>query len=431
MRKEKPIAESTKGLIQFLESAPTSWHAVDLAQTLLQHAEFVRLHEEQRWQLKAGHSYLVIRGGAIIAFRLPEQVISRLILLAAHTDSPALKVKPLGGMVKHGQKLLTLEPYGAPLLPSWLGRDLKLAGRILLKRGKEIVEELIETEDPIAFIPPLAFHLDREVETSGLKVHKQEHLVALLGLTDDEKCDPLQELLDNKVRPGDQIISFELMLLPHQPPALVGSSGEFVASYRLDNLVSSYAALETIAHSQNSSDTLQMVALWDHEEIGSKSAVGASSPFLTEVLDRIGLHTKMDLEDRYRMRRHSLCISIDMAHAVHPGHEKKFDPKHEPLLGKGVVLKESAAQKYSTDAAVAARLLDFCQRHQLPCQRFVPRGDTSSGSTVGPIIASELGIPTLDLGAPQLSMHGARELMATSDFDALLKLLSLLLTEGA
>lgn len=417
----------------FLDASPTSWHAVKEIGNRLAIREFTPLNEDEKWHFERGKKYFVERGGALCAFCLPESKPKQAIILAAHTDSPALKLKPLPAFLKENMVQFGVEVYGSPLLNSWLNRDLTLAGRVVVTNGDGKPEErLVFLDDITLVIPQLAIHLDREINEKGLHLHKQEHLCPIIGLSDELKnpLDALENLLRRHLS-YRRLLSFELFLVPQEPAHFVGMENELIASYRIDNLTGVHAALTAMGISQKpSKHMLQMALFWDNEEVGSRSKEGAASPFLNDVLQRIGHSLKIDAEEILVLKNNSLCVSVDMAHALNPNYPKKHDPHHAPLLGRGIVLKYNADQKYASNALSAAIIVHACGVLKLPCQSYVCHSDMPCGSTVGPVIAGNTGINTVDIGCPQLSMHSIRELMACQDYLDMVRLLTHLLQEG-
>jgi aspartyl aminopeptidase len=405
----------------FLEAAPTAWHTVQEVGNRLALHDFIPLHEEEKWVLEKGKSYFVIRGGAIIAFALPQETPREVRLVAAHTDSPGLKVKPQPEFTKENMTLFGVEVYGSPLLSSWLNRELGIGGRVFILNAQgEIEERTVFIDDAPLIIPQLAIHLDREVNEKGLILNKQQHLAPLLTL---EKSD-LEALLRRHLS-FHTLLSFDLMLVPLESSGFVGAHNEMLASYRLDNLTSVHAATVALCSAtKKAPHAIPMLAFWDHEEIGSRSSEGALSPLLSDLLARIGHALKLSQEELLILKNNSLCLSTDMAHGLHPNYANKHDPQHQPLLGKGIVLKYNADHKYATNGATAARVKQLCQEINISCQAFVVRSDLPCGSTVGPLFEQKLGIPTADLGCPQLSMHSARELIAWQDYIDLATLLT-------
>jgi aspartyl aminopeptidase len=409
----------------FLDRSPTSWHAVHELGNRLASLDITPLDEVEKWELEKGQKYFVERGGSLCVFTLPEKTPAKVTILGAHTDSPALKLKPSPEVHSQSIHLLETEVYGAPLLSSWFNRDLAIAGRLVVENNQgQLEDHLIFLDQTPLFIPQLALHLDREVNDKGLMINKQDHLRPVFTLKEGQK-DLLEPLLKKHVSFKD-LLAFDLFLVPLEKSRLLGISGEMVASYRLDNLASSHACITAIA-SAEPSDGIQMVALWDGEEIGSRTAEGAASPFVEDILKRIATFYKLSEEDFICMKNRSLCISVDVAHAYNPNFSKKYDQEHQLIPGQGIAVKYNADKKYVTDAKTAAAVISACKKLGLRYQSFASRSDMPSGSTIGPIFAHTLGIPTVDIGSPIFSMHSAREVMAVQDHIDMCQLLTHLL----
>ncbi|MCX6990142.1 MAG: M18 family aminopeptidase [Chlamydiae bacterium] len=403
-------------LKNFLDNSPTSWHAASQMGLRLALHDYTPLQESEKWSLEKGKKYFVSRNGSFCAFKLPSKEIEKCLIMAAHTDSPALKIKPNPEIVKDNMTLLATEVYGGPLLSSWLNRDLAIAGKVLVadKDGK-IEEKLVMIDDAIVCIPQLAIHLDREVNEKGLVLNKQDHLRALVGI--DLPKEKVLETLLRRSLSFHTLVSFDLFLVPIEPAKFIGASGELLASYRIDNLVSCHAAITALGNNTESPKfTLQMALFSDHEEIGSKTEEGAYSTFLEDVMTRIFASQKMNEEDRVIAKSKSLCLSMDMAHGFNPNYESKYEPSHRPLLGKGITIKYNADHKYATDGCGASFIVKHLHDLRLPYQNFTTRSDMGCGSTVGPITAHQMGIKTVDIGCPQLSMHSCREVLCSQDY---------------
>lgn len=427
----QPHAHETSDFFEFLQQSPTAWHAVENMRQKLLKKGFTELHEEERWRLEPGHSYFVIRNGSsLCAFIMPLHVPLHARILAAHTDSPALKIKPQAEFSKENMEMIGVEIYGAPILASWLNRDLGIAGRVsyLDKTGK-VRQTLVHITDHPLVIPQLAIHLDRQVNEEGVRLNKQEHLSAIGAIKSDLTGDlPYLEWILKEKIDFQTLLASDLFLTPLEPPKHIGFAQEMIAAYRLDNLVGTYTAFEALLGSDSHQEnTLQMAVFWDSEEIGSGTYHGAGSPFLPECLERIALAAKIDREGYFCLLQNSLCLSVDLGHALHPNYPEKHDPRHQLLLNNGIILKFNAQHKYATDANSAAFIVKLCHEHNIFLQKFVSRTDIPSGSTIGPINATQTGMPTVDIGIAQLSMHSARELIGTEDLLLLQKMLRLAL----
>lgn len=406
-------------LIHFLDASPTAWHAVANARHQLQQAHFIELSEQNYWDIQPGQCYFVTRNGSsLCAFITPKQFPKQLRLLASHTDSPSLKLKPQPEMRKHRAILLGVEVYGSPLLSSWLNRDLGIAGRVLYTdHHGHIKESLVCLDRYPVIIPQLAIHLDREVNDKGLMLNRQEHLNALAGLESSfEDNFSFFESLISETIDFKQIIAHDLFLYPLEKAQLVGYHDSMISAYRIDSLASVHAALKAlIDHANPLDDEIKMVIFWDNEEVGSHTAQGADSPFFNQILERILNGFKGTREDYFCLINRSTCVSIDLAHALHPNYAEKHDSNHQPILGQGIVLKSNAQQRYATSARSTLPVKMMAALKHIPLQTFVSRNDIPCGTTIGPLQASLTGIPTIDIGCGQLSMHSCRELMACQD----------------
>jgi aspartyl aminopeptidase len=414
-------------LKSFLDRSPTAWHAVQQLGNRLAVQDFSPLDEGEKWKLEAGQKYFVIRGGSLCAFSLPKKVPSKVVVLASHTDSPALKIKPQAEFKKENMTMIGVEVYGSPLLTSWLNRDLVIAGRVSVADAQHKIEDrLVMIDDALLVIPQLAIHLDREVNEKGLLINKQEHLNAILSI--EENATSLKGALEILLRRHlsfHTLLAFDLFLVPFEKSRFIGAQNEMIASTRLDNLASAHACAAAIARAEKpKAHLLQMALFWDHEEIGSRSTEGAYSTFFSDVLTRIRSFYKMDEEELLCMKNRSLCLSVDVTHALNPNYEKRYEPHHKPLLGKGIVLKYNADLRYASSAPTAAFIANLCHKINLPYQSYVTRSDVLCGTTVGPIFGHTTGIPVVDLGCPLLSMHSAREVIAAADFVDLCQLLT-------
>jgi len=408
-------------LVRFIDASPTPFHAVATVIERLEAQGFSKLSEEDAWSIKPGGRHYVVRGestilGFVVGRRSPALAGFRLI--GAHTDSPTLRVKPRGSVRSAGHHLLGVEVYGGVILATWLDRDLSVAGRVHVDRGGLVESVRVDLERPIARISNLAIHLDRKINTEGLKLNEQRHLPPSIALDGNEAASTDVEgmVADALGVRAEAILGHDLVLYDTQGGALGGLHREFVYSPRLDNLASCFAATEALAGVGEPLDATVGAVLYDHEECGSRSAIGAGGSFLRDVLTRIALgHPEREDEVVQRAAARSFLLSADMAHAVHPNYADRHDPQHGPRLNRGVVIKHNANQSYATSGSTAADVRALCREVGYQAQEFVVRTDLPCGSTIGPIVSAGLGIRAVDVGAPMLSMHSCREACGTLD----------------
>ncbi len=402
---------SVSGLLNYLAASPSPYHAVREATDRLDEAGWQRLRMGDSW-VDLPHRAYVASGGALIAWNRPgaTPVSAGFRIVGAHTDSPNLRLKPRPDTASMGWRQLAVEIYGGALLNSWLDRDLGLSGRVVTRDDTY----LVHLNDPIARVPQLAIHLDRDVNEKGVQLDKQQHLTPIWGLGPTTEGDFSLWLSGHLgVRSAD-ILSWDLMFHDISAPALLGPAQDLIASARLDNLVSCWCALEALLAAEPTDSVTPVVCLFDHEEVGSESATGAAGPLLYAVLERLTRSESEDATFRRSMAA-SVCVSSDMAHAVHPNYPERHEPAHRPLPNAGPVIKVNANQRYATDAVTHAMFLRACETAGVPSQVFVSKNSMPCGSTIGPITATRLGIPTVDVGCAQLSMHSARELCGATD----------------
>lgn len=425
-------AALARELCSFIARSPTPFHAVLQMTQRLDAAGFVHLRDGESWSLQAGGRYYFTRNdSSLVALQLGSLSLAEhgLRLIGAHTDSPCLKVKPVPEVQKQGFLQLGVEVYGGALLNPWFDRDLSIAGRVSVLDGKgNLRSVLVDFREPVAFIPSLAIHLDREVNQKR-SINQQTDLPPLLMQLADKTPGDFRALLraqllqDHPALDIATVLDYELCLYDTQAPALVGLRQEFVAGARLDNLLSCFAGLQALLSSSGQGSRLLVCT--DHEEVGSGSAAGASGPFLESVLLRVNEALQGGSQDAYRrMLSHSVLASVDNAHAVHPNFAEKHDGKHGPQMNAGPVIKYNANQRYATNSTTGSLFRKLCADVDVPCQSFVVRSDMGCGSTIGPLVATELGVPTIDIGVPTLGMHSIRELAGSRDVDHLCKVLA-------
>ena len=407
------------GLLGFLDASPTPFHTAQNMSAMFANAGFIRLDETQKWELEAGSKYYVTRNdSSVIAFTYPKTA-KNYMMVGAHTDSPNLKLKPNPVIKEHGVVKFGVEPYGGLLLNPWFDRDLSLAGRISYLNSKdEIKDTLINVESSIAIIPSLAIHLDDKANKERT-VNKQTDISPILTTNEDFDFNDFLgwQLNKNEILDVKEIYASELSFYDTQKAAFVGLHDDFIASARLDNLLSCYVGMLSIC-SVNVDKPMLFIAS-DHEEVGSESTSGAGGSFLENTLRRMF----SDYEEYMNMIRTSTLISADNAHAIHPNYPTKHDKEHSPHINKGVVIKVNANQRYASNSKTISRFMNVATTLREPLQQFVTRSDMGCGSTIGPITATRLGIDTLDIGLPTWGMHSIREVCGSDDAHSLYKLL--------
>jgi aspartyl aminopeptidase len=402
-------------LLNYLDQSPSPFHAVSSLNTELLANGFIQLHEHDAWQLTPGKYFVTRNDSSIIAFVMGKQSLldTGMRIVGAHTDSPCLKVKPNPENRLNGYLNLGVEVYGGVLLNPWFDRDLSLAGRVTYQAPDDTLHSVnINFQRAIGTIPSLAIHLDRQANTER-KINPQTDIPPLLMQADETQT--FDDLLTTQIEAQykgieiKRVMTYELSFYDTNGAAFNGFNQEFIASARLDNLLSCYTAIKGLLEAD--ANLTSLVVCSDHEEVGSVSAEGADGSFLKDVISRM----LPDAVDRQRAISRSLLISTDNAHGVHPNYADKHDANHSPILNKGPVIKVNANQRYATNSETAAYFAALCDRLEVPRQTFVTRTDMGCGSTIGPVTAKALGIKTLDVGVPTFAMHSIRELAGTED----------------
>jgi aspartyl aminopeptidase len=404
-------------LLDHLASCPTSHHVVDRWVKALIESKFVDVSNDMPYSPEALKAGFIRKGGSLIVWRQLDDMNQRGVrIVGAHTDSPGLHLKPCQGRVAAGQDMLDVEVYGGPLLSSWADRDLRVAGRALLRDGSS---RLYASTDAVARISLLAIHLDREVNDRGLILDRHLHLSAMWGQGGHGFIDWLADHLGVN---SQDIVTWTGELNDSQTPALIGQSCEYVASSKLDNQVSCWAAMSALLSSEVSRPS--MVALFDHEEVGSDSTTGASGPLLEHVLEGLSNASGGTRNEFLNMLSRSHCVSADSSHALHPNYPDRHHPLHAPVLNGGVVIKTNVGQRYASSAESIIPILKAFDRIGASPQWFSSKNVIPCGSTIGPLTATRLGIETVDIGIPQLSMHSIRETCGSADPESLRTLLA-------
>lgn len=407
-------------MLAFIDASPTPFHAVQNASERLGAHEFdvVGNLDDIAGAPTRG---AIVHDGALVAWSCPGPADDGFRIIGAHTDSPNLRLRPNPDTGGFGYRQIAIETYGGLLLNSWLGRDLAVAGRVIVDdQGPR--QRLVASNGPIMTLPQLAIHLDRDVNDKGLVLNRQLHMTPIWGLGDPQAGDVERWVAALAgVEPGD-VLSFDLMAHDAQPGAFVGVDDEFVNSPRLDDQACCFGAIESLIETAGSGQAVQplVVVLFDHEEVGSESTSGAGGPLLERVLESLVAAHGGTRVDFLRSLPLSRCLSADMAHAVHPNYPDRHEPNHRVRMGEGPVVKSNCNQRYATDAMGQAEV-EIAWRHAgIASQRYSHRGDLQCGSTIGPMTAARLGIPTVDVGMPTLAMHSIRETMAAADVDSML-----------
>ena len=450
MSKKAPStsAATAQKFLSFINRSWTPFHAVAELSARLDAAGFVKLTENSSWKLQAGGKYYFARNAsALVAFAVGDKFKAGngFNIIGCHTDSPDLKVKPVSKNDASGYLRVAVSPYGGGIWHTWFDRDLTVAGRVLVEEEDgSFVHKLCRIEKPILRISTLAIHLDRAVNEKFV-FNKQTHLAPILatsvaqdlnggpgvqaseGSQADKHHAALTTLMAKSLDVDvEQIRDFELSVVDFQDSAVGGALDEFIFSPRLDNLGMSWCTMEAFLDSLPSlgdESNVRVVALFDHEEVGSSTAQGAGSSMLLDAMRRITTvmaseEEKKETQDLFEVAvQRSFLVSADMAHAVHPNYSEKHDPDHKPAMHHGVAIKFNTNQRYATNSVTAHVLRELAKRNDIPIQDFVVKNDSPCGSTIGPILAAGVGIRTVDMGAPMLSMHSIREMCATTDLD--------------
>ncbi|MCB0931720.1 MAG: M18 family aminopeptidase [Mycobacterium sp.] len=413
------MTATASGLCEFVDASPSPFHVCETVADRLRTAGYNELAETDRWTTvdRGAGSYFTVRAGSLIAWNGTSDPTRPFRIIGAHTDSPNLRVKQHPDRVVAGWQVVALEPYGGAWLNSWLDRDLGLSGRISMRDGKSssgLADRLVRFDEPLLRVPQLAIHLAEDRKT--LTLDPQRHVNAVWG-TGERPRSLLAYVADRAgVKPAD-LLSADLMTHDLTPSRVVGVDRDLVSAPRLDNQATCYAGLEALLAAELT-EYVPVLALFDHEEVGSTSDHGAQSEFLLTTLERIVLAAGGDREDFLRRLTASMVASGDMAHATHPNYPERHEPGHLIAVNGGPVLKVQPNLRYATDSRTAAAFELACRQAGVPLQRYEHRADLPCGSTIGPMTAARTGIPTVDVGAPQLAMHSARELMGANDVAA-------------
>ncbi|HYW05089.1 MAG TPA: M18 family aminopeptidase [Gammaproteobacteria bacterium] len=433
---EPAASGPAQALLDFIDASPSPWHAAANVAGRLRDGGYRELDEREDWTRGSGSAFFAVRdGSSLAAVRVGEgdPVREGFRIIGAHTDSPGLRVKPGGARARGPIAAVDVEIYGGPILATFADRDLTLAGRVMVRDGDGQAARLLHLPDPVLRLPTLAIHMNRKVNEEGLRFDLQDQLPLLLSGLDGETAPEaaFRELVAGAVDvdPG-AMLSFELAVADTQPGAFFGPSREFIADSQLDNLASCHAAAEALLQAPPGAG-VQVVALFDHEEVGSQSFKGAEGTFLADVLQRVSESLGLSAGEYRRAIAASTLLSADMAHAFHPGYARYYDEHQRALVNGGPVLKINAKQRYATDAWTEATFARLCEAAGVTGQKYVHRNDLPCGSTIGPISAARLGVRCLDVGNPMWSMHSLRESAGTHDHAAMIRLMAAFLCMSA
>ena len=412
-------------LFHLIEKGVSPYQVVEEAEKRLKEAGFEKLEFHTAWGLTGGKSYYMIHHGTtLIAFTIPKTLYYResFRMAAAHTDFPCLRIKPNPEMEMSGYQQLNVEVYGGAILNTWLDRPLGIAGKVALASDEVFAPRIVHfsSECPVAVIPNIAIHMNPALN-KGVELNKQKDMIPIIGIAGEEmqKKDFFYEYLAKELQLSkEEILDFDLYLYNTEMPETVGMGKELISAPRLDNLTSVQALLDGIITGERE-DGINLIALFDHEEIGSRTKQGAGSMLLRDVVEKIQISLGRDACQVKEALYQSMLLSVDVAHGIHPNQAGKMDLTNKPVLGRGFCIKEASSQSYATDCEAIAIIQQICEKEKIAYQKFVNRSDMPGGSTLGSIASALLPVKTVDIGIPLLAMHSARELMGSADQQAL------------
>ena len=419
--------QTAKGLLQFIKKSPSAYHVVDNVKQALLEQGFEELKENESWQVKALKGYFVVRNdSSIIAFYMPAKTPKGFHIIASHSDSPTFKVKENAEMAVEEKYIkLNTEKYGGMILSTWLDRPLSVAGRVVVKgKAGKIQVRMVNIDKDLLVIPNVAIHMNRDMN-KGVEYNPQVDMLPLIALGSKESGKNLlyREIAEAINVKEENILSHDLFLYVREEGRILGTEGEFVLSPKLDDLQCVYTSLQAFAQTK-SKKYVNVLAVFDNEEVGSATAQGADSTFLQDVLLRIGESLELSHGEYCSLVADSFLISADNAHAVHPNHTEKADPTNRPYIGGGIVIKYHGSQRYTTDAVSAAKMKLLCEAAKVSYQTYTNRSDMVGGSTLGNISTSHVSLSSVDIGLPQLAMHSAVETAGCQDTEDAIKVFS-------
>ena len=418
------MEQSISDLFSFIQESPTSFHAVSSIAARLEKAGFTRLKEKDVWEIRPGGSYYTVRNdSSVAAFRIPEKEAAAFRIAASHSDSPSFQLKPNPETGAAGAyTVLNTEPYGGGIYHTWMDRPLSVAGRVIVQGENGLEPRLVNIDRDLLVIPSLAIHMNREVNKK-LELNAQKDLLPLFG--EAEAKGSLRKLIALSAECKEEdIYGEDLFLYSRVKPAVIGAGKEYICGPRLDDLECAFGTLQGFlkaAESAGDTDHIAVYCVFDNEEVGSASRQGAASTLLADVTERICIGLGYSREKYHRMIAGSFLVSADNAHALHPSAQEKADPVNRPLMNRGIVLKYSANQRYTTDGFSAAVFHSLCRTEDIPVQDFSNRSDIPGGSTLGNISVTKVPAASVDIGLAQLAMHSACETAGTKDLGYLIR----------
>lgn len=412
----------SKELMDFIKESPTAFHVVKNFSTMLEKAGFIKLNERNKWKIEQGGKYYVTRNdSSIIAFQVPDNMdFYNFQIAAAHSDSPAFKIKENPEMVEDNNYVtLNVEKYGGMLMAPWFDRPLSVAGRVIVKDGNTLKPVLLNVDRDLCLIPNLAIHMNRNAN-NGISYNPQKDMIPLFG--EIASKDKFDQIIANEVGVAiEDIISTDLFLYNREWGTIWGADNEFMSAPRLDDVMCAFSCIKALTDNKENNKSVNVCAIFDNEEVGSTTKQGADSSFLYDVLSRISMCMGKDSEDFIRACASSFMLSADNAHAVHPNYKEKADPTNRPYMNKGIVIKYNANQKYTTDAISASIFKEICKKAGVEVQSYVNRSDIPGGSTLGNISNSHVSLNTVDIGLAQLAMHSPYETAGVKDTEYMIK----------
>lgn len=416
--------DNVRKMLMFIDASPSCYHAVENVENILKDKGYFPLDEREEWELMPGGKYYVNRNGSsVIAFYIPEGEIKGFHMIASHSDSPGFKIKEIPEIAIEEQYVkLNVEPYGGMIMSTWLDRPLSAAGRVVVsEEGGTLSSRTVAVDEDLLIIPNMAIHMNRDIN-KGTEYNAQTDMLPLYGGIGSKESfmDRIAEAagVDRK-----RILSSDLFLYNREKGKILGAEGEYVCAPRLDDLECVYASLQAMLQAEPK-EYMNLMVVFDNEEVGSMTRQGAASTFLQDTLKRICESLSLSQSDYFRLIADSFMISADNAHAVHPNHPEKADPTNRPYLNGGIVIKYHGSQRYTTDAVSAAVMKDICRRAQVDFQTYANRSDITGGSTLGNISAAQVPVSTVDIGLPQLAMHSSYETAGSRDVEAMIKVMS-------